>query len=476
MTSIAQSGSQKDTAPPLPSNIEAERSVLGAVLVNDELLKTAQQVVDECDFFFPAHVHIFGRMVELQQAGTAIDLVTLTDKLQREGELELVGGPAYLASLLDGVPRISNVEHYARIVKEKATLRQVIRFTDVVQVNALTGDSDAEAILSDAEARIQRLRTLARSTGWQQKFHTVEELTEKDAVHLIDNVLPEGVAFIGGLSGTGKTWFALSMSRALIKGEKFLGSFTVREAQNVLYLVPEMGESAFKKRCKRMGIGGSRFRCQTIADGAALDLSDPVLLAAVRELKPVIFLDTSIRFSNAESENSAAENRALTRAIFALLRAGAKTVVCLHHRGKGTAKAEELTLENTLRGSGDFGAIADVVWGLKYDSISNAYLKESQKLCRLDVRCVKARDFFPLDDFRVQLNPYLDTKGDFVVLADQPPQQEPEIDRLLRAIQENPMASKVQLQAATGIGRNRISKLAATAGWSFKPLIGWRHD
>jgi hypothetical protein len=238
-----------------------------------------------------------------------------------------------------------------------------------------------------------------------------------------------------------------------------------------------MGEAAFKKRCKRLGIGGPRFRCQTISDGT-IDLADPKLQVAVREFRPVIFLDTSIRFSNAESENSAAENRALARAIFALVRTGAKAVVCLHHRGKSNAKTDELTLENALRGTTDLGAIADVVIGLKYDSFDNhsVYLKESKKLVRLDVCCVKSRDFAPPEDFRIQLFPFLDEIGDFAVLTEQPPQQEPEIDRLLSAIQENPLATKVQLQQSTGIGRNRISKLAATAGWHYEPIIGWRND
>jgi hypothetical protein len=471
--------SGENVAAPLPNNLEAERSVLGAILVNNEVILEASAALKPDDFFLDQHRRIFIQMLTLNATRQPIDLVTLADELHKKSELEAVGGAPYLSSLADGMPRVSNVGHYARIVKEASMRRRVIHFTEVVQQNAFTGDANAAAVVEDAASRIQQLKQVAHTATWQQAFHTVEELTDREVVHLIDRVLPEGVAFLGGLSGTGKTWFGLSMSHALIRAENFLGVFRVPTAQNVLYLVPEMGEAAFKKRCRRMGIGGPRFRCQTISDGAALDLGNPVLLAAVRELKPVIFLDTSIRFSNAESENSSAENRALSRAIFALLQTGAKAVVCLHHRGKGSAKADELTLENTLRGTTDLGAIADAVWGLKYDSLGghSPYFKESQKLVRLDVRCVKSRDFAPPEDFRIQLFPYLDEIGDFGMLTSEPPeQQKSEIDRLVSAIEGNPFASKVQLQTATGIGRNRISKMAAAAGWSFKPLVGWHHD
>ena len=192
--------------------------------------------------------------------------------------------------------------------------------------------------------------------------------------------------------------FALSMARALTTGRKFLGVWDVLDRCNVLYLCPEMQERAFKKRCRGFGIGGESFRCQTISDGEALDLASPVLRAAIRELHPVVFLDTSIRFSRSEDENSSSENQGLARAIFSLIHFGAKAVVCLHHRSKESASAQEMTLENTLRGTGDSGAIADAVYGLQYDQLrgGNApYLKESRKLVRLQVRCVKARDFVP---------------------------------------------------------------------------------
>ena len=103
----------------LPHNLEAERSVLGAILVHNDAFNLAAQVIDSSDFYRDAHRRIFDKMVALNERHDAIDFVTLKEELARRGDLDDVGGPAYIASLADGVPRATNVEYYAKIVKEK---------------------------------------------------------------------------------------------------------------------------------------------------------------------------------------------------------------------------------------------------------------------------------------------------------------------------------------------------------------------
>jgi len=110
----------------LPHNLEAERSVLGAILLHNEAFNLAAEVIDSGDFFRDAHRRIFDKMVKLADRGDAIDLVTLKEELGRSSELDEVGGPAYITALVDGIPRATNVEHYARILKENATLRNMI--------------------------------------------------------------------------------------------------------------------------------------------------------------------------------------------------------------------------------------------------------------------------------------------------------------------------------------------------------------
>src|SRR5216684_7660545 len=111
---------------PLPSNLDAERSILGAILLDNHALNTAIENVRPEDFFLDQHRRVYTQMIAVGESQQAIDLVTLTEELHRHGELEASGGASYLAQLLDGVPHISNIEHYARIVKEKAILRNLI--------------------------------------------------------------------------------------------------------------------------------------------------------------------------------------------------------------------------------------------------------------------------------------------------------------------------------------------------------------
>src|SRR6266481_5029941 len=138
----------------LPHNLEAERSVLGAVLLHNDAFNLAAEVIDSNDFFRDAHRRIFDKMVKLAERADAIDLVTLKEELSRAGELDEVGGPAYIAALVDGVPRSTNVEHYARIIKEKSTLRSLIFSANKILATAYEAEDDADIILDNAERAI----------------------------------------------------------------------------------------------------------------------------------------------------------------------------------------------------------------------------------------------------------------------------------------------------------------------------------
>src|SRR5215467_2991710 len=138
----------------LPHNLEAERSVLGAILLHNDAFNLAAEVIDAEDFYRDAHRRIFDKMVKLADRGDAIDLVTLKEELGRSGEIDEVGGPAYIAALVDGVPRSTNVEHYARIIKEKSTLRQLIFSANKILANAYEAEQEADVILDEAEHAI----------------------------------------------------------------------------------------------------------------------------------------------------------------------------------------------------------------------------------------------------------------------------------------------------------------------------------
>src|ERR687896_389856 len=170
----------------LPHNLEAERSVLGAILVHNDAFNLAAQVIDERDFFRDAHRRIFDKMIALNERSAAIDFVTLKEELARSGELDDVGGPAYIASLADGVPRATNVEYYARIVKEKSTLRNLIFAANKILTNAYEAEQEPETILDEAESAIFSVADDRLKAGFvpmrdlvKESFPKIEQLFEQ---------------------------------------------------------------------------------------------------------------------------------------------------------------------------------------------------------------------------------------------------------------------------------------------------------
>lgn len=473
---MAASAAQKpslvgnDIERPLPHHPEAERCVLGAIIVDNDAYPIVRKSLQPGHFFLTTTRTCYQAMIRLAEKQRQINTVTLMEELEAAKELDAAGGILSVSQLADGLPRVSAVASYAEIILNLAVRRELIYLGQKIYEAGFEG-ADCEETVVWSQASLEKIREqgLASTRNWREKFHTVSQLPVGETIFLIDQILPEGITFVGAHSGVGKTWFSLSMARALTTGRPFLSQWKVPEPTNVLYLCPEMSGKTFRKRAESMGIG-ERFYCQTIADGAALDLDALLLVAAIRELKPVIFLDTAIRFSNAKDENSALDNRMLVNSLFSLIRAGALAVVCLHHRSSAAARAEEMTLENTFRGTTDFGAIADAVYGIRYDQLSGgnaAYLKESRKLVRLQVRCVKARDFVPVDDFRVQLVPSLNEAGDMALLGDAPEgPYETDADRVAAYVAGHEKASLRSIATATGVSKDRVKRLAKHKGWS----------
>ena len=181
---------------PLPHNLEAERSILGAVLLDNHSLNAAVEKLRSEDFFLPQHRQIFERMIQLAEKQQAIDVVTLMEDLARRGELESAGGVPYLSQLADGLPRVTNVEHYARIVKEKSVLRNLAFSAAAIQEQALAGGDDADVILDRAESTIFQIaedRVRAGLIG-------VKELV-RDNFDRLERIFSEGRRITGLATG-----------------------------------------------------------------------------------------------------------------------------------------------------------------------------------------------------------------------------------------------------------------------------------
>src|SRR5271165_2011781 len=184
---------------PMPSNLDAERSILGAILLDNNALNTAIEALKPDDFFIPQHRNIFNQMMALGEAQHAIDLVTLTEELHRRGDLEASGGAPYLASLADGMPKVSNIEHYARIVKEKAMLRNLIHATHNIQQQAFEGEDGADAILDGAESRIFALAEDRVKAG----LIPIKEIVHENFDRL-EKIFREGKSITGISTGYGE--------------------------------------------------------------------------------------------------------------------------------------------------------------------------------------------------------------------------------------------------------------------------------
>ena len=142
----------------LPSNLDAERFVLGSILMDDSQFIQVAGILEADDFSLEKHRRIFHRAWrELNERGERIDRVTLANELMSYNELESCDGLSYLVSLDDGLPQIFNLDSYVRIVKDKAILRKIIFTSQHLMNRCLAGEEDAEQILAGAEESLLKL-------------------------------------------------------------------------------------------------------------------------------------------------------------------------------------------------------------------------------------------------------------------------------------------------------------------------------
>jgi replicative DNA helicase len=261
-----------------PHNLEAERSVLGAILLHNDAFNLAAEVIDSGDFYREAHRRIFDKMVKLAERGDAIDLVTLKEELGRAGDLEEVGGPAYITALVDGVPRSTNVEHYARIIKEKATLRNLIFSANKILSTAYDGEEEADVILDQAEHAIfaiaddkvrdgfVSLRDLAQtSLETIERLHSRKELITgvptgfTDLDELTSGLQPADLIIVAARPSMGKTSLVLNMAQHVgTKTDMTVGVFSLEMSKEQLFLRMLTAEARIDAHRLRGGFLGER--------------------------------------------------------------------------------------------------------------------------------------------------------------------------------------------------------------------------
>jgi replicative DNA helicase len=238
----------------LPASIDAERSILGAILLENHSYNEAAEKLKADDFALDSHRRIFSRMAELIDAGRAVDIVTLSEELSKRKEVEAVGGVAYLASLTEGLPRRISIEEYVRIVKDKSLLRQLINICSTAITRAADQGEEALEVLNAAESGLLEVTERGITRG----FASIPEIV-RDSFGTIDNLYKEGREVTGlathfddfdkmtsGLQASeliiiaarpsmGKTAWAINIAQnAAIRGGKVVAVFSLEMSKESL--------------------------------------------------------------------------------------------------------------------------------------------------------------------------------------------------------------------------------------------------
>jgi replicative DNA helicase len=238
----------------LPANVEAERSILGAILLDNFAYNQAAEHLRIEDFSLDSHRRIYARMVDLQESSRPIDMITLIDELDRHKDLQAIGDVGYVSSLLDGVPDRPSIEHYVKIVRDKALLRGLIHAANSAIARASDQSDAAEEVLSDAEAAIFQLSEKRIGRGFmgvqeivRESFGSVDALLQRGqritglATHYTDldemtsGLQKSDLVIIAARPSMGKTAFVMNIAEnASVEEQKVVGVFSLEMSREAL--------------------------------------------------------------------------------------------------------------------------------------------------------------------------------------------------------------------------------------------------
>lgn len=381
----------------LPANIEAEKAVLGAILLDNAAYTAAAPLISPGDFFADANRRIFRQMVKLSESARPIDFTTLAEELIQDSELEAVGGAVYLSSLTDGLPRSANIEHYARIVADKATARRLIHTVASIYHQALEGGADIAALLDRAEAAIlavgqDRIRAglASMSEIFSAAYQSLDELVSGGArrtglatgFRALDDLTcglqPAELILLAARPSMGKTALALDIARSVAQ-RSAVAFFSLEMTNEALFTRAVCAEARVNSHRMRTGflraedphrIAGAAGRLTEshlyIDDTAGISLYE--LRAKARRLKAerglaLVIVDYIQLMSMPRGENRNNEIDALARGMKGLAKELGVPVLALSQlsRAPETRGGDHRPQLSDLRDSGGLEQTADVV-------------------------------------------------------------------------------------------------------------------
>ncbi|AVX21861.1 primary replicative DNA helicase [Carboxydocella sporoproducens DSM 16521] len=215
-----------------PHNLDAEQSVLGSMLLDQEAVFKAMEIIRAEDFYRDAHRLIFEAICDLADRSEPVDIITVAEELRQRGQLDKVGGAAYIATLSGIVPTAANVEYYARIIREKSLLRALISAATRIAQLGYEGEAEAEEILMQAEKMIYDLSQRKASRTFatmheilMETFDRIEYLYQNkgdvtgvptgfiDLDRLTSGLQPSDLIIVAARPAMGKTSFCLNIAQ-----------------------------------------------------------------------------------------------------------------------------------------------------------------------------------------------------------------------------------------------------------------------
>jgi hypothetical protein len=363
-----------------PHSLDAERAVLGAVLVDNDALLAAERFVRPEDFYRAAHTTIYRQMLTLAADGRAIDPITLAEHLGDQA-LESVGGRVYLASLVDGVPRSSHIEQYARIVKDHARARSVIMIcrraihtisTDPAVLRNGIGQRLADAVRLEVDAAHAAAGPQGLSPADLEDAAIVaaegQAIAATGIRYLVDGLIPNyGVAGMDvAFTKVGKTTFSLAAGAAVARGETFLDR-AVQQARVLAVMAEDPREyTAYLARHLAVPPDTMTFYRRSVRFDA------PTLAAIVQTVKAgqygLVLVSSwqAVVAGLMKDENDNAGAVAIVERVKQAARETGVPWLIDAHSGKGEDQSDEADPTRALRGASAAAGAADFLLSLRY--------------------------------------------------------------------------------------------------------------
>jgi DnaB-like helicase N terminal domain/AAA domain len=364
--SISNVSSDLNTERPLPHSLEAERAIIGAILLGSKNAEDAMDSLQESDFFLPLHQVIFRHMKLLREGGKpAGDIVLLYESIQEAKELEEAGGIAYLSQIADGRPQVCNIVYYAGIVKQKAELRKRLYIVQEIREKLLNANGNSESVLREVatlsaplKEEVGQKRNLRFRSGAEIAL-TTDELIE----WIVPGFVAKGaITELGAKVKAGKTTLISKLVRAVADGLDFLGKPTLKTP--TVYLT-EQPVVSFRQAMERADLlGRDDFHVLLHSDTQGMPWPE-IAGHAVRECKRVgaklLVVDTLPQFAGlkGDSENNSGDALAAMEPLLRAAAEGIGIILVRHERKSGG------DVGDSGRGSSAFAGAVDIVVSLR---------------------------------------------------------------------------------------------------------------